>query len=263
MRIVTLSDLHIGKWESYGDDLLCNAEKDSGNILWLNGDIFEPDSEHKVDLDKYLARIGNMRSSYDNIVWVAGNNDLELEFLKAPVSDYADEFGSILESFGIHLLDREPLAIGDFKAVGNIGWSDGSLWEPSVTHSEWPNSPADNTESTELFFRNLFKARWTEDSLSFFKRVQSKLREDVDNSQADRLILGTHYVTSKDFVLYRENPKYDYLNWYMGFPAENLYRIGSPELALVGHTHRAKEVLIGETIVYNISGAKTPIVFEL
>jgi predicted phosphodiesterase len=263
MRVVTLSDLHIGKWGSYGDDMLSDAEKNSGDILWLNGDIFEPDADQRVDLDKYLNQIKNMKSSYDNIVWVAGNNDLELEFLKAPVSEYAEEFGSILESFGIHLLDRDPLNIGEFSIVGNIGWSDGSLWEPSVTHSEWPNSPTDNIEATELFFRNLFKDRWTEDSLSFFKRVQSKLEEDVDSSNDKRLIMGTHYVTSKDFVLYRENPKYDYLNWYMGFPAEHLYRAGNPELAIVGHTHRAKKVTIGDTIVHNISGAKTPIVFEL
>ena len=263
MRIVTLSDLHIGKWGDYGKDLFESAEKDSAEVLWLNGDIFEPDADPLPDVEDYLKRAGKLHSQYDHVVWVAGNNDLELDILKGPVTNYAEEFGSVLESFGIHLLDRSPLVTGDIVLVGNIGWSNGGLWEPSIASSEWPNSPDVNKKYTETFFQKLFGDRWDITSPLFFQQVQSNLAAHVEATKDKRVVLGTHYVTSKKLVLYGDRPKYDYLNWYMGFEADELYKVAEPELALVGHTHRNQTVMVGSTMVHNISGVKELTSFQI
>lgn len=263
MKLVTLSDLHIGKWGSYGDDLITEAEQNEGNVFWLNGDIFEPDGDNVPDIMAYLKRLGGLHDRYDRVVWVAGNNDLEWDLLTGPVSDYKSELGDILGSERIHLLDGSPLVIGDFALIGNIGWSDGGLWEPSRNDTEWPNSPTQNREATEKYFRELFGERWDVKSHEFFAKAQADLIQDVTLLHDKRIVLGTHYVTSPKFVLYGSRPKYDYLNWYMGWDGHGMYSFAKPELAMVGHTHRAETKGVGGFPVHNISGSKKPTVFEL
>lgn len=263
MRVVTLSDLHIGKWGDYGDKLIESAEKNEGNVLWLNGDIFEPDGDEAPDIMAYLKRLGKLHDRYDHVVWVAGNNDLEWDLLTGPVSDYKRELGDILSSERIHLLDGNPVEVGEFALIGNIGWSNGGLWEPSRNDTEWPNSPTQNRQATEKYFQELFGDRWDVTSHCFFEKVQADLIADVTRLGDKRIILGTHYVTSPKFVLYGSRPKYDYLNWYMGWDGHGMYNFAKPELAMVGHTHRAQTELVGGTDVHNISGAREPFVFEL
>jgi Icc-related predicted phosphoesterase len=262
MKIVALSDLHIGKWNDYGINLLDKAGKIGGDVLWLNGDIIEP----TVGVNEFeiFDKISDIGKYFNNVVWVAGNNCLELNCLSGPVINYAIEFGDILSKYNIHLLDRGSLNLGDYCLIGSIGWSNGALWSPSVLGGEHSNSVDSNQISAEKEFRRIFGRRWNRSSAEFFKRVNSDaLHYDISVAIGSnrKIILGTHFVTSREFCIYGESSKYDYLNWYMGFNGSRLYDFASPILAMVGHTHRPGVVNIGKTIVQNISGVKEPSVF--
>ena len=262
MKIVSLSDLHIGKWENYGMNLLKMASTMTGDVLWLNGDIIEPKSNINEEL--VFTEISKLKEYYDHIVWVAGNNCLELKCLSDQIINYRYELSGILHQYGIQLLDDRPLFINDYALIGSIGWSNGDLWTKSSIKSNEPNDRVACIKAAEVYFSKIFGDRWTSTSAEFNSSVKDKLNSDILSAlKSDRkIILGTHFVTSKDFCMYGNNPRFDYLNWYMGFDGINLYKYASPVIGLVGHTHRSKVVLVGETKVWNISGAKEPFVFD-
>lgn len=263
MQIVTLSDLHIGKWNNFGMSMLDKARDIGGNILWLNGDIIEP--EAGVNEEFVLNQIKHLTSDFDLIVWVAGNNCLELKSLTGPISSYNEELFNVLDSYDIHLLDFSSITFGDYELIGSIGWHNGDLWVQCKHESSNPNTVSACLKRQNEFYKEKFEERWDLSSLDFFRMVQKNLYDDISDSlrREKKIILGTHFVTSKEFCLYGSNPRYDYLNWYMGFNGEGLYNFAKPELSFVGHTHRTKKVRVGEFDVVNISGGSNPFSFTL
>lgn len=262
MKITFLSDLHIGKWNNYGHNLIEKASGISGDILWLNGDIIEPGVS--VDEDSVFLKLGKLRDNYNHVVWVAGNNCLELDCVSGPIKSYAENFSEVLRNYGIHLMDNQALTIGDYAFIGSIGWSNGELWAPSIFESEQPNDPTACNIAAEKFFSKKFGERWTITSQQLNKLIRGRLDADIDAAlfANKKIVLGTHYATSKEFCLFGDNARYDYLNWYMGFDGSDMYRRASPIMAVVGHTHRRATINIGGTPVYNVSGAKEPVVFN-
>ena len=266
MRIVTLSDLHIGKWGEYGLEMLSKEESMEGDILWLNGDIIEPDKG--VDEREVFRRIQKMKERYSHIVWVAGNNCLEMSSLVGNVSEYRDELAKLLGDYDIHLLDNSYLEVSGFALIGSIGWSNGDLWVKSEHNSDYPNDFESCKKAAQEFFRDKYSERCIDaefDNESFFKDVMRHLMLDVNSAKSRSLpiVLGTHFVTSKDFCLFGETAKYDTLNYYMGFDGTKLYSHSNPVLSIIGHSHRRKIVTVGGTKVHNVSGSKEPLVFDL
>ena len=136
MKLVTLSDLHIGKWGTYGLDMLEKAESMRGDVLWLNGDIIEPGNG--VDERAIFTRIGKMKgNNFEHIVWVAGNNCLELDCVSGSLHERLLNLSKHLGSEGIVLLDEGIVEIRDHCLVGSIGWYNGDLWVESSPDRDW------------------------------------------------------------------------------------------------------------------------------
>ena len=268
MNIVVISDPHLGKpnWKGRGaNDLKKLLGMRSIDLLLVNGDVGESPEE----LDYALGILSEVDAAHK--LWTCGNNDVDK--LEGDIREYYDRLQERVGVAGFHVLDRAPYRIGDIAFVGSMGWYDGSLWRtPVVTSDEWPNTREETSAQAERYFAGAeavgrLQPGYT--SQQFFADIQARLFEHLEatiaNPAVSRIVVCTHFVTSGEFVLYGDNPKYEYLNWYMGWDAAGTGLYSDPKvvLGIVGHTHRHKTIEIDGTPVRNCSGWEQPSLVEI
>ncbi|MFN3200484.1 MAG: metallophosphoesterase [Bradymonadia bacterium] len=276
--IMTLSDLHHGKWGTWAADTIKQAietaHRESPDVLLLGGDLAEPSPDHRFQ-DEVLNLLAEI--PVKEKLWVVGNNDLE--DLEGPISGYAAEAQLLAAPFGIHVLDHAPAIVDGVAFLGNLGWFDGSLWgktpilaDPS---GDTPRTFAEAREMADAWTRSeLGEARMDISSQALFDLCQATLKAQFDeiSNQVDDVVLMTHTAPDARMCLYGHSAKYDFLNFYMGWDASLPSAQGhwmthtpSLKLRLCGHTHRFKTVLdpTWHAPLINVSGQGQPRIFEV
>lgn len=284
MRIVTLSDLHVGKesWRNFGVEKAEAVAGIEADVLYFGGDLAEPDKEFpQQGWDNFRRGLELLaRSPASTKVFTLGNNDLE-QLQEARLTEHYDEMSERVSEYGFHLLDRAPLIVGDIAFVGNVGWYNGSLWwkyegetpanlDSKKASGEYPNDPETIGQEARGYFRETeFAGKLPEGLTSelFYQHCRDRLSKHLDEVHSDTgveaVILGMHFVPDKSFVK-GDNPKYAFLNWYMGAEAHaDHYQRGKVVLGFTGHTHRSDVRTVGRLDVHNLSGLEQPRVFEI
>jgi hypothetical protein len=269
LKIVAISDLHIGK-EEWGNFGIEKAKVASGisdvDVLYFGGDLseqIEGDAGFERGLEILAASPARVK------LFTLGNNDLE-HISSSALTNHYEEFSKKIGAFGFHLLDSKPFLLGKLAFVGNVGWYDGSLWTKFLGKTNFVNSEDAIKEAVENYFKNeQFKGKLPGglSSEGFYQHCRSRIEEHMalvdKNPDISSVIVGTHFVPSKDFIL-ADNPRFAFLNWCMG--AEGLVNhYGHPKVIVgfTGHTHRSELHLVRSVPVYNISGQKQPRILEL
>ena len=274
---LVFSDIHYGKTTEHASAMLRDAkhicEEQQIDFVLLNGDIAEGNLSN---LEAALDLVAE--SPCDNIIYICGNNELEC-LNENLIEDYYLEFNKLLYSRKIINLDYGNCIIDNVEFVGDMTWFDGTLWEkPAKNDPDWSNDPEVIRKETEAWFAKKYRTNIT--SEEFFKmqmeNFSNNLITAVSNLMAgavDKLVIATHYSPIKDFLVYGKNPKWDYLNWYMGWDIdqmESLRAIAQLKIQeepiiqwLVGHTHRHKIVEYEDIRFTNTSGLSKPLLITV
>lgn len=274
MRIITVSDLHIGKKSlgNFGINIAKSLSQIDGDVLYFGGDLAEPNKEvPQKGWDNFKQGLELLaKSPALTKVFTLGNNDLEqLQYSK--LTEHYDELRQLIGEFGFHLLDYAPNIVNNVAFVGNVGWYDGSLWWKFKGDPKgYPNDFKIIRETAHTYFREIEFRNKLPDNLTselFYQHCKNRLTKHLDemhsNESVDAVVLGVHFVPDKSFVK-GDNPKYAFLNWYMGAEAHaNHYQRDKVVLGFTGHTHRSDVRQVGRLNVHNLSGLEQPRVFDL
>ncbi len=272
MKIATLSDLHLGKksWNNFGQQKIKEVVslKDV-DVLYFGGDLAEPDKENpergwqlfQQGLESLAACSAPVK------LFTLGNNDLE-QLQDSALTEHYGEMKKRVGEYGFHLLDDEPFTHDGIAFVGNVGWSDGTLWTPFAGKTLFPNS----VEMIRAKENNYFNGLTTKQiegltSIEFYRHCRKRIKRDLDsmekNDTVQGIVVGIHFVPDKSFIV-SESYKFNYLNWYMGAEghAEN-YQHEKVIGGFTGHTHRSGMQRIGKCNIHNVSGAQQPQIFQI
>lgn len=270
LKGIVLSDIHLGKDTNSAIKILEKTirmtHQSHFDFLLLTGDMIDGDESDLSLLQQYLKRI-----NVSTKMMISGNNDLES--LNCPIERYQEHLAELLTKSDTLLLDENPVVLKGFGFAGTMGWWNGDLWKPSLNPSEeWPNGKKQIAKKAEQFFKKRYakgSAMSTQDL--FDSQVENLLVQLYGFIQQDLsgIVVASHYVPSSRFVLYNKNPKYDYLNWFMGFDLTQILngfilpRSQDSMHWVCGHTHRSLTYLEQGIRFTNASGRTEPLVLEL
>ena len=273
MRIVTVSDLHIGKesWGDFGIRKSQDVAKIDTDVLYFGGDLAEPNKKNpQIGWENFRRGLELLSKSSAQIkIFTLGNNDLE-QLRNSRLTEHYNEMRECVGEYSFHLLDDTPLVVGDVAFVGNVGWYDGTLWWKFLGKTNFPNDADRIRQDSERYFREQeFPGKLVDNltSVSFYQHCRCRLTKDLDeahsNDSVKAVVLGIHFVPSKSF-LRGDNPQFSFLNWYMGAEAHaDHYQREKVILGFTGHTHHSDVRTVGNLDVHNLSGLEQPRVFEV
>ena len=233
MNILAISDLHLGKtgveqgidWTTFFVEVLQRAHQMARtrdyDVLYFGGDAAEKaDTRDPASNLKEAIRLLSEIPIAQKL-WVMGNNDLEC--LSGPLDTYSEEMQGLLGD-RFHLLDAAPFQAGKVGFFGNIGGHNGSLWKPpAVSEPEVIALEEEMIREDEIGWAAHFGPRADLGPRQFYLMAQGRMLAHYRLlADMDQLVMGTHFVPSPDFVLYGQSPKYDWLNWFMGYDAMSL-----------------------------------------
>jgi len=256
MRILTVSDLHIGKldWNRYGEIVLERLERhsDEADVLVIGGDIIDPTGDRATNerrLRDALVRIGHSRIR--NKVAVVGNNDIDC--FDGPIAEYVERMAPWYADAGIHLLDAASTEIEGILFAGTLGWCNGELYRGNP----FPE------ERVAAYWHESKRYHGRQGNLGPFDlhaQCMNRLRSQIP-AAAGRIVVITHEVPTSDLVQYGNSEMDDYLNTFMGFDGARYPDVYDPSrvvLSLVGHTHRNEGAVLNKIPIVNMSGGKQP-----
>lgn len=249
LKIIALSDLHIGKWNGFGErkiqQVIERTNKEKFDVFLFNGDLAEPnydsDKRYSENFFTGIHLISQINTKHK--FFVLGNNDLEL-FSNS--SNIIHDIESYLSDYDIHLLDLYPKEINGITFLGAfLGWN-GDLWKPSTFEKkEWPATFEECQDKANIEYKNIFKnnSDYFGSNEKYFNFHLDSMKQTIKNYCLHRkdFIMCTHTVPSADFVKYGHSEKFDYLNFYMGYNLEKVFKpeeIAKMLLHISGHTHR-------------------------
>jgi len=269
MRLLVLSDTHVGHpgWDGFGERVFSKARKraleKTPDVVLFCGDLVEEGKGSNKRLSDGLKLLQNIPAR--KRLWVAGNNDLEPLYGKAPFEEYMGVLQEQAIRYDVHLLDYEPFVTEGFAFVGNFAGWDLSLWEEPVDKDpRWPST-----------YKSLYEGmdRWHQEKVGLgiremFNLFQRRLRKHLKQMSGHKIILTTHTVPTKNMILYGHSPDFDFRNSAMGWEdlstGRPLHENSDVVLQFCGHTHRSKHInRPGWSSLINVSGKDQPFIFDL
>lgn len=199
---------------------------------------------------------------------VPGNHDLWVEESDArgdSLAVYHEHLPKVCAGYGFHYLDQGPLVVDDSLAVvGTINWYDYS-WSLARLQQEVPDWEV--RLRTKLFTRGRHNdgrfIRWPLDDVRFTRQVVETFDRHLASglAKADQAIVIAHHPPFYGLGFPREGPPSvpDGLLWdaFSGNTAiEGVLTRHAERIPLVfcGHTHRARDNVLGNIRGYNVGG---------
>jgi len=266
MKILAFSDPHVGGHTKFGKEFGFElfgkvkrvAEKEKPDIVVCLGDLVDPDA-----LNMTIALELFQQIPCEHKLMVAGNNDIEQIIRTHKFSEHIQLIAMLAKRFGVTLLDAGPFTLGDYAFVGNFGFYDLSLWEPSI-------HPSDKYPKTkDALIANAKKIHMDNFGLTVaevFEGYQEALRSGLKQVAGKKIVLCTHTVPTPDMLLYGHSAKYDFQNAWMGFDdsksADPLINTPGLQMWLCGHDHRNHRIEKKVPMI-NVSGREQPHIFEI
>ena len=199
-----------------------------------------------------------------------GNHDIWVQAEEAghdSLALYEDRLPRSSDRFGFHYLDNGPLMLAEhgLALVGSINWYDYS-WALDELRRRFPSE--EYRLRSKRFTRGRHNdanfVRWPLDDGQFTARVVAKLERDLQTALAtvDRAIVVTHHPPFQGLSFPRTDdgpPPLDWLLWECFCGNRKLEEVlrrhaGRVPFAFCGHTHRAREAMLGPIRGHNIGG---------
>jgi len=232
------------------------------DVVLFCGDLVES-RDPDMDLEFGLRLLKKIPAAHH--LWVAGNNDIEFLFGRVPILDYPKALQELAVRYDVHLLDHEPITIGDIAFVGNFGYYDLSLWKTPKVHDPcYPSTRNSLLRDADKFHRKTLGIS----VMDLFNFCQQRLRQHIRQVAGKQMVAATHTVPSSEMLLYDHSPKFDFQNAAMGWDDEksshSIHQTPGLLFQFCGHTHRSKQIeRPGTAPLINVSGQNQPLEFDL
>lgn len=231
MKIGFIADIHLDDnkdhpvLESIG--IVCREK--GCNLLLVAGDI-----HHTVtDTQEGIAQLEKICGI--PVRYVPGNHDLWSDDL---VENPTDEiYRAYLKD--PHCLCNQPLELGDWVIIGDIGWYDYSFGN----HSRFTEEEFKKMECNGRIWRDRIKNAWTKDNRQSTDCAISRLESQMKLYPNHKQIIVTHMLPIKEFTVEEGYKDWAYFNAFLGSDRlETLYSSYPVKYAACGHVHFRKTV---------------------
>lgn len=264
MFISLTADLHWGhgpRGDTATRELALHLRQNPPGLLLLGGDLGTAD--HFAECLELFADLPCPKAL------VPGNHDLWVEPDDArgdSLQLFQEHLPRIAKHFGFHYLDDGPLVIPkeNLAIVGTVNWYDYS-WSLEQMKGMLPDW--EYRLRTKSFLRGRHNdgrfVRWPLDDVRFTQLVVERFAQHLEQAlnQAERIVVMTHHPAFYGINFPRDAPPttWDGFLWdaLCGNRAiEEVLTRHADRISLVfsGHTHRARENVLGPIRGYNIGG---------
>lgn len=203
MRIAVLSDIHEGiNRKKTQTDLMVLLHK------WMTThmpDVFIIGGDMTAGPEKSLALLNQLQQHFPGtkFLFVHGNHDIYHEDARAACE--------ILLQFPGNL-GNGPVALNDdWVVVGDGGWYDYSFGIPEFTEEQFSNGTYNDFTWPDKTY-----AHWPGSDREETDQYISKLENWLSEYRGKNIILVTHFVPFPKFLLYKDDPNWDFFNAMFG-----------------------------------------------
>jgi len=222
MKVGFISDIHVSKYSNIPEiikEIACEKELD---LIIIAGDI----CDHYDDTRKIIKRI--VGGTQIDLRFVSGNHDL-----------YRQGGRSSLEAYNALLnnpynLTSHPIIGENFAIIGDTGWYDYSYNPNNYSVEKLKEKTYGHVKWLDKLYIN-----WDDmDDAAISDFFINRLNEQIDNHIGKEVTVVTHFVPFEEFVIYKEDPNWDYFSSFTGSEKYGeLFVSKGVKTAVFGHTH--------------------------
>lgn len=248
MKLIYTSDLHYESIEQEG--MITHAKfinRQEPDIVVLGGDIGYP----VYNFDRCL----QLFREYVNckIGVILGNHDIWAYKQFTTNSLWEEHLPELIYDYGFTYLENDIIFINNIAIIGSIAWYDYSaavLPHPFPNDYFWVNKARNNYDGEKM--------DWNITDIDFASERRTNLESKIKyaKSKGYRIVICTHVpILEEQMWRIPGNRDWEFSNAYFGnLTTGRMVMDYSPEAVLSGHTHKARNGFIGNTI-YGTCGA--------
>lgn len=233
MKIGIISDLHVDGKDlpenmTLEDIVLERVQHVGVDTLIVAGDISN-------DMHRSLAALNMLRDQAEiPVLFVPGNHDY---WSKTNGITNTWDIYKAYQSFAGCLCERPYSINEEWVVIGNSGWYDYSMGEPSYSLEQFEKMHAmDRTWQDRLY------VHWDRSNIEMHQFFYDCLEHDLQQHQGKNIILVTHMLSHPFFKVPVPNPQWEYFNAFLGSTAYmELCRKYQVRYSIMGHVHYRKQ----------------------
>lgn len=259
MKILCLSDLHMDvNGRSYEEDILpyviTYIKKKDPDIVLIAGDIsdYPHTTINALTIIKHHTQLP--------ILFIPGNHDIWAKHQSTSLDAY-----NMLKNHESSLINKPYHVNEEYVIIGDMGWYDYSFGPEAVHESVF-------WERKKSKWKDGMYAKWNMTDTELCHQQIQQLKEQLDQNQHKKVILTTHFVPFKEFIMYTTgDANWNMNNGYMGSTkmGELIQSYSNIKWVVFGHTHKRYGVIEqfkGTNLICNPLGYmfewKTPFIEE-
>ena len=206
MRIGILSDIHVDINQEAGkpvmEGLKAAIKSKAIDKMVIAGDMASDYQLTLASLEEIETDTGVER------LFVPGNHDIWNE--NHPDITAWDAYERLKAHKG-NLVNGPRSLVGDWVAVGDLGWYDYSFGSPEFTLEEF-----DRMQIDDRLWQDKIKANWGKTTREMHIYFYDKLEQQLDACQGKKIILVIHALPIQEFTVQNPNRMWSYLNAFLG-----------------------------------------------
>ena len=234
-KLLATADLHLGLYpegDASTSRLAAHVCASDADVFAIVGDVADNAEGRFETCLRLFESFGGLR------LLVPGNHDLW-----TTSGDSEEEYRTVLPRIardcGFHMLDVEPVRVGDIAFIGSIGWYDYSLRNSELGLS------------TEVYRRKSMPGvcswndglyiQWNMEDEEFTQRCLQRLRRHYDavESKVERVIVLLHHLPFAELLYGPSSTASEFCRAFMGSArfGELLIRCPKVRFVICGHQH--------------------------
>lgn len=225
MRLGILSDIHVDINQEAGKPVMTDLKAAIAS-KGIDKMVIAGDMSSNYQLT--LASLGELEKDTGvECLFVPGNHDVWNE--NHPDITAWDAYERLQAHSG-NLVNGPRGLVGDWVALGDLGWYDYSFGSPEFSMEEF-----DRMQIGDRLWQDKVKAVWGRPTLDMHRYFHAKLKRQLNELQGKNIILVIHVLPIQAFTVQSPDPMWSYLNAFLGSAQYG-------ELAL---EHRVRFVICG------------------
>jgi putative phosphoesterase len=227
MKLLYLSDLHLDinshiKNEILLPKLISFLNKKEYDRLLIGGDISASPTKTADILHTVF------ENTKKPISFIPGNHDIYV----LPHEEHTSWDSYDLLKENKHSLIDNPVEIGDYVLIGDLGWYDYSFGPSSYSEFQFASQKSRHNKDSKF-------ARFGMKDPDILEMMIGKFKDLLDQYQDKKIILLNHFIPFKEYISYTSEDSWNFSNAYMGSSklGDMFLQYENIEYVLFGHTH--------------------------
>ncbi len=244
VKIGIISDIHIdtnnellmekGQEENLLETLIQVINETDIGLIIIAGDI---SSDHEMSI-RAIKEIEEKTGR--ECLFVPGNHDIWKE--KHPQINAWGAYEKLKKVKGN--LANGPIQLNDdWVIIGDIGW-----YDYSYGGNEYTTEDFDNMVFGERVWQDKIKSIWNKSTIEMNDYFYNKIVNQLEHNKGKNIILVTHVVQHKSFIVQNPNDMWNYMNAFLGSSKYGELIYSYPiKYSIFGHVHYNKIEKIEDT----------------